>query len=104
MTARLSLFDSPDDQSPWAEHDLTQSDYQRPLANAQLYEPSPWADHVTNRSQFQSSTVDPHSADPSVTLTGKSPLLIHLFRLDFIYLWFQVLSDLEKKVKQLLYS
>ncbi|KAJ5754263.1 hypothetical protein N7533_003806 [Penicillium manginii] len=41
MTARLSLLDSPENESPWAEHDLTQPDYQRPLANPQPYEPSP---------------------------------------------------------------
>lgn len=66
MTARLSLLDSPEHQSPWAEHDLTQSDYhQRPLANPQPYEPSPWAEQDTARSQFQSSTTNPNSSDPS---------------------------------------
>ncbi|KAJ5981031.1 hypothetical protein N7481_008329 [Penicillium waksmanii] len=65
MTARLSLLDSPEHESPWAEHDLTQSDYQRPLANPQPYEPSPWAEHETPPSHFQSSTTNPNSSDPS---------------------------------------
>lgn len=65
MTARLSLLDSPEHQSPWAEHDLTQSDYQRPLANPQPYEPSPWAEHETSLSHSQSLTTDPTASDPS---------------------------------------
>ncbi|CAI7600394.1 unnamed protein product [Penicillium pancosmium] len=65
MTARLSLLDSPEHESPWTEHDLTQSGYQRPLANPQPYEPSPWAEHEILPSHLQSSTTNPNSSDPS---------------------------------------
>lgn len=65
MTARLSLLDSSEHESPWAEHELTGSDYQRPLENPQPYDPSPWADHESTQSQFQPSTTNIQSSNPS---------------------------------------
>lgn len=65
MTARLSLLDSEQEASPWAEHDLTRSDYQRPLADSQPIDPSPWADHDTSQAQHPPSTTNPFSSDPS---------------------------------------
>ncbi|KAJ5222162.1 Protein of unknown function DUF544 [Penicillium citrinum] len=65
MTARLSLLDSEQEASPWTEHDLTRSDYQRPLADPQPYDPSPWADHNTSQAQHPPSATNPFSSEPS---------------------------------------
>ncbi|KAJ5088971.1 hypothetical protein N7532_007655 [Penicillium argentinense] len=65
MTARLSLLDSSEHESPWTEHELSQRECQRSIANPQPYDPSPWTGHDNFRRESQQFAAIPQSSDPS---------------------------------------